>query len=234
MAIRPSSAATSRGHHGHRANRAARIVTDDGVLHELDVIVYATVSTPMPTAAMTITRGRRTLDEAWADGPRAYRTVALPGSRPVHVDGPHSPIGTLVDRGRRTRSRLHRRLDRADARRSPVSVVPDRRSHRPPTTTSSRRPSQHHLGHRLSELVFGRRWPTRLLAGPRQTRKNADRRAAGPTPDQAQHLHRDARSRRAGSAGKWWWRRRGCSRGSVLTLGRSAHRGIPQDVSPGR
>jgi hypothetical protein len=36
----------------------------------------------------------RTLDEAWADGPRAYRTVALPGFPNLFtLMGPHSPVG---------------------------------------------------------------------------------------------------------------------------------------------
>ena len=35
-----------------------------------------------------------TLEEAWADGPRAYRTVALPGFPNFFMlMGPHSPVG---------------------------------------------------------------------------------------------------------------------------------------------
>jgi cation diffusion facilitator CzcD-associated flavoprotein CzcO len=72
------------------------IVTDDGVLHELDVIVYATgFDAHAYMRPMTITgEDGRTLDEAWADGPRAYRTVALPGFPNLFtLMGPHSPIG---------------------------------------------------------------------------------------------------------------------------------------------
>ncbi|MDT5000194.1 MAG: hypothetical protein QOK12_2299, partial [Mycobacterium sp.] len=72
------------------------IVTDGGVLHELDVIVYATgFDAHAYMRPMTITgEDGRTLDDAWADGPRAYRTVALPGFPNLFtLMGPHSPIG---------------------------------------------------------------------------------------------------------------------------------------------
>lgn len=72
------------------------IVTDDGVLHELDVIVFATgfdAHAYMRPMTITGTDGR-TLEEAWADGPRAYRTVALPGFPNLFtLMGPHSPVG---------------------------------------------------------------------------------------------------------------------------------------------
>jgi cation diffusion facilitator CzcD-associated flavoprotein CzcO len=72
------------------------IVTGDGVLHELDAIVFATGFDPhayMRPMAITGEDGR-TLDEAWADGPRAYRTVALPGFPNLFtLMGPHSPVG---------------------------------------------------------------------------------------------------------------------------------------------
>jgi cation diffusion facilitator CzcD-associated flavoprotein CzcO len=75
---------------------AEGIVTCDGALHEADVIVMATgfdahaYMRPMEL----IGRDGATLDEAWAGGPRAYRTVALPGF-PNHfmLMGPHSPVG---------------------------------------------------------------------------------------------------------------------------------------------
>ncbi len=35
-----------------------------------------------------------TLDEAWADGPHAYRSIAVPGFPNLFMlMGPHSPIG---------------------------------------------------------------------------------------------------------------------------------------------
>src|SRR3712207_6929772 len=42
----------------------------------------------------TLFRSGLTLEQAWADGPRAYRTVALPGFPNLFtLIGPHSPIG---------------------------------------------------------------------------------------------------------------------------------------------
>lgn len=72
------------------------IVTSDGVLHPVDVIVYATgFDAHAYMRPMSITgEGGRTLDEAWAEGPRAYRTVALPGFPNLFaMMGPHSPVG---------------------------------------------------------------------------------------------------------------------------------------------
>jgi cation diffusion facilitator CzcD-associated flavoprotein CzcO len=72
------------------------IVTGDGRLHEIDVLVFATgfdahaYMRPMELVG----EGGRTLEEAWADGPVAYRTVALPGFPNFFMMlGPHSPIG---------------------------------------------------------------------------------------------------------------------------------------------
>ncbi|HET7736214.1 MAG TPA: alpha/beta hydrolase fold domain-containing protein [Nocardioidaceae bacterium] len=75
---------------------AGGIRTADGVLHEVDVIVYATgfdAHAYMRPMAITGEDGI-TLDEAWAEGPRAYRTVAMPGFPNMFMlMGPHSPIG---------------------------------------------------------------------------------------------------------------------------------------------
>jgi cation diffusion facilitator CzcD-associated flavoprotein CzcO len=72
------------------------IVTTDGQLHDVDVIVLATgfdahaYMRPM----RLVGEGGVTLEEAWADGPRAYRTVGLPGFPNFFMlMGPHSPIG---------------------------------------------------------------------------------------------------------------------------------------------
>ncbi|WP_025736152.1 flavin-containing monooxygenase [Mycobacterium genavense] len=72
------------------------VVTADGTLHELDVLVYATgfdaraYLRPM----QVIGEGGITLDEAWADGPIAYRSVAVPRFPNLFMlMGPHSPIG---------------------------------------------------------------------------------------------------------------------------------------------
>ena len=72
------------------------IRTTDGVLHELDVLVMATgfdAHAYVRPLALTGTGGR-TLDEAWAEGPRSYRTVALPGFPNFFMlIGPQSPVG---------------------------------------------------------------------------------------------------------------------------------------------
>jgi cation diffusion facilitator CzcD-associated flavoprotein CzcO len=75
----------------------AGIRTADGRLHELDLIVFATgfdahaFMRPMDV----IGEGGLTLARAWSDGPRAHRTVALPGFPNLFLlMGPNSPIGS--------------------------------------------------------------------------------------------------------------------------------------------
>lgn len=72
------------------------VVTDDGVLHELDVLVLATGFDPhafMRPMELVGERGR-TLEQAWDPDPRAYRTVALPDFPNFFMlVGPHSPFG---------------------------------------------------------------------------------------------------------------------------------------------
>ena len=72
------------------------VVTADGTLHELDLLVLATgfdaraYVRPMEIVG----ESGLTLDEAWADGPHAYRSVAVPGFPNLFMlMGPHSPIG---------------------------------------------------------------------------------------------------------------------------------------------
>jgi hypothetical protein len=72
------------------------IVTADGELHELDVLVFATgFDAHAFMRPMRITgRDGVTLDAAWADGPRAFQTVAMPGFPNLFMLlGPSSPIG---------------------------------------------------------------------------------------------------------------------------------------------
>ncbi len=57
------------------------IVTADGTEHEVDVIVLATgfrAHDYMRPMAIT-GRDGITLEQAWSDGPRAYRMTAIPG-----------------------------------------------------------------------------------------------------------------------------------------------------------
>jgi cation diffusion facilitator CzcD-associated flavoprotein CzcO len=72
------------------------IVTADGTLHELDLLVYATGfdARAYVRPLEVVGQGGLTLDEAWADGPMAYRSVAVPGFPNLFMlMGPHSPIG---------------------------------------------------------------------------------------------------------------------------------------------
>lgn len=72
------------------------IITADGRLHELDVLVLATgFHSQRFMRPMAITgRDGLTLDAAWADGPHGYRTVAMPRFPNFFMlQGPHSPAG---------------------------------------------------------------------------------------------------------------------------------------------
>ncbi|MEV6767311.1 NAD(P)/FAD-dependent oxidoreductase [Nocardia sp. NPDC051030] len=71
------------------------VVTADGQLHELDILVLATGFDShafMRPMAITGTDGR-TLDQAWADGPRAFEGVMMPDFPNLFMlVGPHSPF----------------------------------------------------------------------------------------------------------------------------------------------
>lgn len=72
------------------------VITADGTLHELDMLVLATgFDARAYVAPMTIVgESGRTLAESWHDGPTAYRSVAVPGFPNLFMMmGPHSPIG---------------------------------------------------------------------------------------------------------------------------------------------
>jgi cation diffusion facilitator CzcD-associated flavoprotein CzcO len=76
--------------------QADGIVTADGAVHQVDVIVLATgfdfhaYMRPMNIVG----EGGVTLSEAWSGGPRAYRTVSVPGFPNLFMlMGPHSPVG---------------------------------------------------------------------------------------------------------------------------------------------
>ncbi len=72
------------------------VVTADGTLHEIDVLVLATgFDAHAYVRPMNIVGASgRTLDEAWFDGPHAYRSVAVPDFPNLFMlMGPHSPIG---------------------------------------------------------------------------------------------------------------------------------------------
>jgi len=74
------------------------IRTEDGRLHELDVIVLATGFRPDRFIRPTVIRGKGgvDLDDAWADHPKAYLSVSIPGFPNFFmVNGPNSPIGNF-------------------------------------------------------------------------------------------------------------------------------------------
>jgi cation diffusion facilitator CzcD-associated flavoprotein CzcO len=75
------------------------VVTADGELHPLDVLILATgfeAHNYMRPIAITGEDGM-TLNEAWARGPYGYRTVSLPGFPNLFMlMGPHSPLNTIA------------------------------------------------------------------------------------------------------------------------------------------
>ncbi|MFB7716813.1 flavin-containing monooxygenase [Nocardia sp. NPDC056100] len=75
------------------------VVTVDGDLHELDVLVYATgfdahaFMRPMKLTG----RDGMTIDRAWAETPRGFQTVTIPGFPNLFtLIGPHSPVGNYA------------------------------------------------------------------------------------------------------------------------------------------
>ena len=71
------------------------VITADGRLHELDVLVLATGfdARAYMRPIRIIGADGRSLDEVWDDGPYAYRSVAVPGfPNLLMLMGPHSPI----------------------------------------------------------------------------------------------------------------------------------------------
>ncbi len=74
------------------------IVTNDGKLHELDVLVLATGFDPSAyIRPMKLTgRNGRTLDELWGERPIAYHSMAVPEMPNFFmIEGPFSPFGNL-------------------------------------------------------------------------------------------------------------------------------------------
>ena len=72
------------------------VVTADGKLHEVDLLVLATgFDTHAYVRPIDVVGDNGlTLEEAWRDGPQAYRSVAVPGFPNLFMlIGPHSPVG---------------------------------------------------------------------------------------------------------------------------------------------
>ena len=78
------------------------IRTDDGELHELDVIVYATGFRPDRFMRPMRITGRDGLDleSFWSERPKAYLAVSMPGFPNLFMlNGPNGPVGnfSLID-----------------------------------------------------------------------------------------------------------------------------------------
>jgi cation diffusion facilitator CzcD-associated flavoprotein CzcO len=74
------------------------IRTEDGVLHELDVLVLATGFRADRFVRPTTVLGRNgvNLDEVWADHPLAYLSIAVPGFPNFFMlNGPNGPVGNF-------------------------------------------------------------------------------------------------------------------------------------------
>ncbi|MDP6980141.1 MAG: NAD(P)/FAD-dependent oxidoreductase [Myxococcota bacterium] len=76
---------------------AGGVVTEDGKLHELDVLVLATgFSAHEWGIANVVGLNGIGQKEAWAEGPRTYRSVTMPGFPNFFmIVGPNSPIGNI-------------------------------------------------------------------------------------------------------------------------------------------
>jgi cation diffusion facilitator CzcD-associated flavoprotein CzcO len=73
------------------------VVTKDGQLHELDLLVLATGFRPHDWGiSHVVGADGLSLKEAWAQGPRTYRSVTMPGFPNFFMlVGPNSPIGNI-------------------------------------------------------------------------------------------------------------------------------------------
>jgi cation diffusion facilitator CzcD-associated flavoprotein CzcO len=73
------------------------VVTADGRLHELDLIVLATGFRPHEWGIQNVVGADgRSLEQAWAQGPRSYRSMTMPGfPNYFMIVGPNSPIGNI-------------------------------------------------------------------------------------------------------------------------------------------
>jgi cyclohexanone monooxygenase len=77
---------------------AGGVRTEDGALHELDILVYATGFDPFAFFRPTEIIGRdgQSLNELWKGSCSAYRSVAVPGFPNLFlIGGPNSPIGNF-------------------------------------------------------------------------------------------------------------------------------------------
>jgi cation diffusion facilitator CzcD-associated flavoprotein CzcO len=71
--------------------------TEDGALHELDVLVLATGFEPHAWGVGNVVGSEgKSLAQAWKDGTRTYRSIAMPGFPNLFfLAGPQSPLGNI-------------------------------------------------------------------------------------------------------------------------------------------
>ncbi len=110
------------------------VVTADGVLHELDVLVLATGFDARAYCSPLQVYGSsgQSLAALWADGARAYRSVAVPGFPNMFTMlGPHSPVGnqSLIPIAAGS-GELCAVVDQTDSRRPGDLCRPDRTRYR--------------------------------------------------------------------------------------------------------
>ena len=136
------------------------IRTADGTERPADVLVLATgfKSHGFVAPMEIVGAGGRTLAEEWAEVPRAYLGMSVPGFPNMFLlYGPNTNGGTgsviyTIEAGVNHVIAALGELERADARRIEVRRD-DRRALRP---RAARRPGRERLAHRLHELVRGR------------------------------------------------------------------------------
>lgn len=80
-----------------RRVEGAGIRTEDGTLHELDVLVLATGFNAHAWGVENVIGAEgKSLQQAWKEGTRTYRSIAMPGFPNLFfLAGPNSPIGNI-------------------------------------------------------------------------------------------------------------------------------------------
>jgi cation diffusion facilitator CzcD-associated flavoprotein CzcO len=143
------------------------VVTADGALHQVDLMVFATGFDARAYVRPMTIRGEDglSLDEAWADGPHAYRSVAVPGFPNLFMlMGPHLPIGnqSLIPIAK-DQARLRAVVDQADPRRPSGRGGPDLGSHQAVQRGDQGGHAADRVADRLQQLVSGQGRPARAV-----------------------------------------------------------------------
>ena len=129
--------------------------------HELDLLVLATGFDAHAYVRPIELVGEHglTLDQAWADGPHAYRSVAVPGFPNLFMlMGPHSPVGnqSLVIIAENQADYAMWWINQIRDGRV-ATAAPDRGGHQGLQREHESRDAANGLGDWLQELVSGQR-----------------------------------------------------------------------------